>query len=91
MSDDALVVKFEDLKRRRDAVMLERAREETRLETINKEIEGLLLSLKDYGVTDEESARALLEKTTIAIDRDLLELEDALKAYDSARGATSDA
>ena len=80
-----MVEQFEDLKKRRESIMLERAKEEARLETLNKELSSLLDSLSEYGVTDELSARELMEKTSSALAVELHTLEEALNAYDAQK------
>ena len=82
-----MVEQFEDLKKRRESIMLERAKEEARLETLNKELSSLLDSLSEYGVTDELSARELMEKTSSELAVDLHALEEALNAYDAQKVA----
>lgn len=81
-----MVEQFEDLKKRRESIMLERAKEEARLETLNKELSSLLDSLSEYGVTDELSARELMEKTSSELAVELHTLEEALNAYDAQKG-----
>ena len=80
-----MVEQFEDLKKRRESIMLERAKEEARLETLNKELSSLLDSLGEYGVTDELSARELMEKTSSELAVELHTLEEALNAYDAQK------
>lgn len=80
-----MVEQFEDLKKRRESIMLERAKEEARLETLNKELSSLLDSLNEYGVTDELSARELMEKTSSELAVELHTLEEALNAYDAQK------
>ena len=80
-----MVTKFEELKKRRDSIMLERAKEEARLETLTKELNALKDSLSEYGVTDEISARELLERTSSELAVELHDLEQALHEYDSAQ------
>ena len=80
-----MVEQFEDLKKRRESIMLERAKEEARLETLNKELASLLESLGEYGVTDELSARELMEKTSSELAVELHTLEEALNAYDAQK------
>ena len=80
-----MVEQFEDLKKRRESIMLERAKEEARLETLNKELSSLLDSLSEYGVTDELSARELMEKTSRELAVELHTLEEALNAYDAQK------
>ena len=80
-----MVEQFEDLKKRRESIMLERAKEEARLETLNKELASLLDSLSEYGVTDELSARELMEKTSSELAVELHTLEEALNAYDAQK------
>ena len=80
-----MVEQFEDLKKRCESIMLERAKEEARLETLNKELSSLLDSLSEYGVTDELSARELMEKTSSELAVELHTLEEALNAYDAQK------
>lgn len=80
-----MVMKFEELKKRRDNIMLERAKEEARLETLTKELDALKESLSEYGVVDELSARELLERTSSELAVELHDLEQALQAYDNAQ------
>ena len=82
-----MVEQFEDLKKRRESIMLERAKEEARLETLTKELASLLDSLSEYGVTDELSARELMEKTSSELAVELHTLEEALNAYDAQKVA----
>jgi len=80
-----MVTKFEELKKRRDNIMLERAKEEARLETLTRELDALKESLSEYGVVDELSARELLERTSSELAVELHDLEQALQAYDNAQ------
>jgi len=80
-----MVTKFEELKKRRDNIMLERAKEEARLETLTKELDALKESLSEYGVVDELSARELLERTSSELAVELHNLEQALQSYDNVQ------
>lgn len=78
------VTKFEQLKKRANAISLAKAKEEARLDSINKDIASLKETLSEYGVSSEEEATVLLNKLTTELDDKLSAMEQALREYDEA-------
>lgn len=84
------VAAFEALKKRRDAVMLERAKEEARLESLNREIDSLKEMLKEYNITNDAEAREQLEKLSNEIAVEMHTLEESMHLYEVSKGGTDD-
>ena len=90
MESQITVAAFEALKKRRDAVMLERAKEEARLESLNREIDSLKEMLKEYNITNDAEAREQLEKLSSEIAVEMHTLEESMRLYEVSKGGTDD-
>lgn len=90
METQITVASFEALKKRRDAVMLERAKEEARLESLNREIDSLKEMLKEYNITNDAEAREQLEKLSNEIAVEMHTLEESMRLYEVSKGGTDD-
>ena len=90
METQITVAAFEALKKRRDAVMLECAKEEARLESLNREIDSLKEMLKEYNITNDAEAREQLEKLSNEIAVEMHTLEESMHLYEVSRGGTDD-
>ena len=90
METQITVAAFDALKKRRDAVMLERAKEEARLESLNREIDSLKEMLKEYNITNDAEARELLEKLSNEIAVEMHTLEESMRLYEVSKGGTDD-
>ncbi len=90
METQITVAAFEALKKRRDAVMLERAKEEARLESLNREIDSLKEMLKEYNITNDAEAREQLEKLSNEIAVEMHTLEESMRLYEVSKGGTDD-
>ena len=90
MESQITVAAFEALKKRRDAVMLERAKEEARLESLNREIDSLKEMLKEYNITNDAEAREQLEKLSNEIAVEMHTLEESMRLYEVSKGSTDD-
>ena len=90
METQITVAAFEALKKRRDAVMLERAKEEARLESLNREIDSLKEMLKEYNITNDAEAREQLEKLSNEIAVEMHTLEESMRLYEVSKGSTDD-
>lgn len=90
METQITVAAFEALKKRRDAVMLERAKEEARLESLNREIDSLKEMLKEYNITNDAEAREQLEKLSNEIAVEMHTLEESMRIYEVSKGGTDD-
>lgn len=90
METQITVAAFEALKKRRDAVMLERAKEEARLESLNREIDSLKEMLKEYNITNDAEAREQLEKLSNEIAVEMHSLEESMRLYEVSKGGTDD-
>ena len=90
MESQITVAAFEALKKRRDAVMLERAKEEARLESLNREIDSLKEMLKEYNSTNDAEAREQLEKLSNEIAVEMHTLEESMHLYEVSKGGTDD-
>lgn len=90
MESQITVAAFEALKKRRDAVMLERAKEEARLESLNREIDSLKEMLKEYNITNDAEAREQLEKLSNEIAVEMHTLEESMRLYEVSKGGTDD-
>lgn len=86
MESQITVAAFEALKKRRDAVMLERAKEEARLESLNREIDSLKEMLKEYNITNDAEAREQLEKLSNEIAVEMHTLEESMHLYEVSKG-----
>lgn len=90
METQITVAAFEALKKRRDAVMLERAKEEARLESLNREIDSLKEMLKEYNITNDAEAREQLEKLSNEVAVEMHTLEESMHLYEVSKGDTDD-
>lgn len=90
METQITVASFEALKKRRDAVMLERAKEEARLESLNREIDSLKEMLKEYNITNDAEAREQLEKLSNEIAVEMHTLEESMRLYEVSKDGTDD-
>ena len=90
METQITVAAFEALKKRRDAVMLELAKEEARLESLNREIDSLKEMLKEYNITNDAEAREQLEKLLNEIAVEMHTLEESMRLYEVSKGGTDD-
>ena len=90
MESQITVAAFEALKKRRDAVMLERAKEEARLESLNREIDSLKEMLKEYNITNDAEAREQLEKLSNEIAVEMHTLEESMHLYEVSKVGTDD-
>lgn len=90
MESQITVAAFEALKKRRDAVMLERAKEEARLESLTREIDSLKEMLKEYNITNDAEAREQLEKLSNEIAVEMHTLEESMHLYEVSKGCTDD-
>ena len=90
METQITVAAFEALKKRRDADMLERAKEEARLESLNREIDSLKEMLKEYNITNDAEAREQLEKLSNEIAVEMHTLEESMHLYEVSKGGTDD-
>ena len=53
---------FENLKKKQEDLQLQKAREEAKLESLEKEIEGYKTQLAELGITDLDQAEDLLQQ-----------------------------
>ena len=53
---------FENLKKKQEDLQLQKAREEAKLESLEKEIEGYRTQLAELGITDLDQAEDLLQQ-----------------------------
>ena len=88
METQITVADFEALKKRRDAVMLERAKEEARLESLTREIDSLKEMLKEYNITNDAEAREQLEKLSNEIAVEMHTLEESMRLYEVSKDGT---
>ena len=70
--------------------MLERAKEEARLESLNREIDSLEEMLKEYNITNDAEAREQLEKLSNEIAVEMHTLEESMHLYEVSKGGTDD-
>ena len=70
--------------------MLERAKEEARLESLNREIDSLKEMLKEYNITNDAEAREQLEKLSNEIAVEMHTLEESMRLYEVSKGGTDD-
>lgn len=90
MESQITVAAFEALKKRRDAVMLERAKEEARLESLTREIDSLKEMLKEYNITNDAEAREQLERLSNEIAVEMHTLEESMRLYEVSKVGTDD-
>lgn len=70
---------FENLKKKQEDLQLQKAREEAKLEALEKEIEGYKKQLADMGITDLEHADELLEQKEKELETQYNEITALLK------------
>ena len=73
---------FENLKKKQEDLQLQKAREEAKLEALEKEIEGYKKQLADMGITDLEHADELLEQKEKELEVQYNEITTLLKELD---------
>lgn len=69
---------FEALKKKHESLMLKKAKQEARLESLQKEIETYKNQLEDMGITDLSNAESLLEEKELLLKKQYEELESKL-------------
>ena len=70
---------FENLKKKQEDLQLQKAREEAKLEALEKEIEGYKKQLADMGITDLEHADELWEQKEKELETQYNEITALLK------------
>lgn len=70
---------FENLKKKQEDLQLQKAREEAKLEALEREIEGYKKQLADMGITDLEHADELLEQKEKELEVQYNEITGLLK------------
>ncbi len=70
---------FENLKKKQEDLQLQKAREEAKLEALEKEIEGYKKQLADMGITDLEHVDELLEQKEKELETQYNEITALLK------------
>lgn len=90
MDTQVTIQGFEALKKRKDSIMLERAKEEARLESLNREIASLKEALSEYNITTDVEAQEQLEKLSSEIAVEMHALEEAMNTYEKSKAETDD-
>ena len=70
---------FENLKKKQEDLQLQKAREEAKLESLEKEIEGYKKQLEEMGITDLEHVDELLEQKEKELEAQYDEITALLK------------
>lgn len=84
------VAKFEAMKKRRDGILLERAKEEARLDAITHELDTLKEALKEYHVETEADARELLDRMTGEVAVALHTFDETMNVYETAKAESNE-
>lgn len=70
---------FENLKKKQEELQIQKAREEAKLESLEKEIEGYKSQLAELGITDLEHAEDLLQQKEKELKEQYDEITSLLK------------
>ncbi len=76
------VREFEALKKKQEELQLKKAKEETRLETLEKELESLRTQLEELGITDLNEAEELLDKKEKELQEQYDNIMSLLKKFE---------
>lgn len=76
------VREFETLKKKQEELQLKKAKEETRLETLEKELESLRTQLEELGITDLNEAEELLDKKEKELQEQYDNIMSLLKKFE---------
>lgn len=74
---------FEALKKKQEELQLMKAKEETKLESLEKELESYRVQLSNLGITDLDNAEVLLEQKEKELQAQYDEIEATLKQLES--------
>lgn len=69
---------FEGLKKKQEELQVLKAREEAKLESLEKELEGYKKQLADLGITDLEHAQDILEEKEKELEKQYADISDRL-------------
>ena len=70
---------FENLKKKQEELQIQKAREEAKLEALEKEIEGYISQLAELGITDLSNAEELLHQKEKELKEQYAEITAMLK------------
>jgi hypothetical protein len=77
------VKEFEALKKKQEDLQLLKAKEETKLESLEKELESYKTQLSDLGITDLSNAESLLEEKEKELQTQYEEISKLLSQLES--------
>ena len=79
------VQEFEDLKNRKEKLSILKAKEEAKIEALNKEVEVLMLDLKSMGINTIEEATSKLSELETEYNSLLNEIGNVVKELNSVQ------
>jgi chromosome segregation ATPase len=72
------VKEFEALKKKQEELQLWKAKEEAKLESLERELEGYKKQLSDLGITDLDNAESVLEQKELELQTQYEEISNLL-------------
>lgn len=72
------VKEFEALKKKQEELQLWKAKEEAKLESLERELEGYKKQLSDLGITDLDNAESVLEQKELELQTQYDEISNLL-------------
>jgi hypothetical protein len=77
------IKEFESLKKKQDELQLLKAKEETRLESLEKELENYVTQLKELGIDDLDNAEVLLDNKEKELQEQYNKISSLLSQFES--------
>lgn len=77
------IKEFESLKKKQDELQLLKAKEETRLESLEKELENYVTQLKELGIDDLDNAEVLLDNKEKELQEQYNKISALLSQFES--------
>ena len=77
------IKEFESLKKKQDELQLLKAKEETRLESLEKELDSYVAQLKELGIDDLDNAEVLLENKEKELQEQYNKISSLLSQFES--------
>lgn len=76
------IKEFEALKKKQDELVLLKAKEETKLESLEKELENYKEQLKELGIEDLDNAEAILSEKEKELEAQYNEISSLLSKFE---------
>ena len=77
------IKEFEELKKKQEELQLLKAKEEAKLESLEKELESYRKQLEDLGITDLDNVDSILEEKEKELQKQYEEISNILSKLES--------